>query len=64
VHDHLEEGDGRDADILEMVGVGSPWLCISDGSLFGGIVGVEGIFLRINELDVVVELCLWKISIK
>lgn len=47
-----------------MVGVGSPWLCISDGSLFGGIVGVEGIFLRINELDVVVELCLWKISIK
>ena len=64
MHDHLEECDGRDADILEVVGIGSPWLCVSDGFLLGGIVSVEGIFLRVNELDVVVELCLWKINMK
>ena len=59
MHDHLEEGDGRDADVFEVVRVDFPWFCITNAFLFGGIVGVKGIFLRIDELDVIVELYLW-----
>ena len=57
MHDHLEKGDGGDADILEVVRISFPRLCITDGFLLGDIVGVEGILLGIDELDFIVELC-------
>ena len=62
MHNHLEKSDGRNADIFEVVGVGLPWPCIANGSLFGGVVGVEGILLRINKLDIIVELCVCEAS--
>lgn len=34
-----------------------PWLGVIDSLLFAGIVGVEGITVGVNQLDVVVELC-------
>lgn len=57
MHDHLEEGHGRDSYILEMMGIASPWLRLVYLFLLVGIVGVEGISLGIDQLDVVVELC-------
>ena len=58
MHHHLEECDGGDSYILKMVGIGLPWLCIADDFLFRSIVGIERIFLRVDELDVIVQLCL------
>lgn len=57
MHDHLEEGDGGDSHVLEVVGVGSPWFGIVDFFLLGRVVGVEGVSLGVDQLDVVVELC-------
>jgi hypothetical protein len=56
VHDHLEHGDGRDADGGEVVRVGAPWVGFVDGLLRGGGVGVERIFGRVDELHGVLEL--------
>ena len=64
MHHHLEKGDSGDSDILEVVGVGLPRFSVTDGFLFGGVVGVEGIFLGIDELDVVVELCLERLVLE
>jgi hypothetical protein len=47
-----------------VVRVGPPRLCVADCFLFGGIVGVEGIFLWVDELDVIVELCLERLALK
>jgi hypothetical protein len=58
VHHHLEEGDGGDTNVFEVVGIGFPWLGFTDCFLFCGIVTVEGIFLGIDKLNIVVELCL------
>lgn len=57
MHDHLEESYSGDSYILEMMGVGSPWLRIIDILLLGGIVGIEGVALGINQLYVVIKLC-------
>ena len=62
MHDHLEKGDSRDTDVLEVVRVGFPWLCITDSFLLGRIVSIDGIFLRIDELNTVVELWVSQIS--
>lgn len=56
MHDHLEEGDGRDADILEVVGIGAPWFCGIDLLLLVGGVGIKCIAVGVDEFDVVVEL--------
>jgi hypothetical protein len=56
VHDHLKQGDGRDADGGEVVGVGAPWVRFVDGFLGGGGVVVEGIFVLVDELYGVLEL--------
>jgi hypothetical protein len=37
--------------------VGFPWLCLSDGLLLGSIVRIEGIAMRVNELNIIVKLC-------
>jgi hypothetical protein len=36
--------------------VGPPWLCVPYSLLLRGIVCVEGIALRINELDLIIKL--------
>jgi hypothetical protein len=56
MHHHLEEGDGGDPHILKVIGITLPGLSIVDSLLLGGIVGVEGVTVGINQLDVVVEL--------
>lgn len=56
MHDHLDEGDGADAYMLEVVWVIFPGLC---GIYFGlAVVGVvvKGVSYGIDELDVVIEL--------
>lgn len=62
MHNHLQKGDGGDADVLEVMRIGLPWLCIADSLLFGGIVCVKSIFLRVDELDVIVKLYISKWS--
>ena len=56
MHDHLEEGDGRNADRREVVGVGSPWMRVVDGFLLRGGIIVEGVLLGIYKLDGVLQL--------
>lgn len=43
MHDHFEEGDGGDADVFEVVWVGSPGASIIFGFDGGGVVGIEGV---------------------
>jgi hypothetical protein len=57
VHDHFEKGDCADANIFEVVGVGSPGFGFINGFLLLGIVGIESIAVGVDELDVIVELC-------
>jgi hypothetical protein len=40
-----------------MIRVAFPRLGIANSFLFIGIIGIEGIAVGINELDIVVELC-------
>jgi len=56
VHDHLDEGYGTYADVLEVVDIFRPWLRVRQLLLGGGIVDVECISLRIYQLDIVVKL--------
>jgi len=56
VHDHLEEGHGGDADVLEIFRVATPWSGIIDGFLIGFRVVVESVAMRVDELDGVLEL--------
>jgi hypothetical protein len=57
VHHHLQERHSGDPHILKVVRVGSPGLSIADSLLLLGIIGIESVTLRINKLDIVVELC-------
>lgn len=41
-----------------MVWVDPPRFGVADGFLFGGIVGIERIFLGVDKLDVIIEFCL------
>jgi hypothetical protein len=43
VHDHFEEGDSRDAHVLEVLGVFAPWLLVSGEFVGGIVVVVEGV---------------------
>jgi hypothetical protein len=56
VHDHLDEGYGTYADVLEVVDIFRPWLRVRQLLLGGGIVDVECIALRVYQLDIVVKL--------
>lgn len=56
MHNHLEQSDGGDSDVFEVIGVGLPWFVILDGFLLGGVVGVEGITMGVDKFDVVIEL--------
>jgi hypothetical protein len=58
VHDHLEEGDGGDSDVFEVVRVGLPGFGFLNCFLLGGVVCVEGVAVRVDEFDIIVELCL------
>ena len=57
VHDHFEQGDGGDADVLEVVGVFAPGLGGGLGSVVGGGGAIQSVTLGIDELDQV--FCLW-----
>ena len=56
MHNHLEKRNCGNSYILEVVDVFPPWFLVSYGLLLCGIVGVEGISLRIDQGDIVVEL--------
>lgn len=62
MHDHLEEGDCRDSNMFEVVGVALPWLCGIDGFLFDIGISVKSIAMFINELHVIVKLCVFPVS--
>lgn len=55
MHDHFEEGDGGDADMFEVMGVLFPGAGFSDSFLFGRLIGIESVALRVDELDGVFE---------
>lgn len=57
MHNHLDEGDGGNADVLEVVGVFAPWRGGLDGFLLVGVVAVEGVTVGVDELDGIFELC-------
>ena len=57
MHDHLKQGNGGDSDIFKVVRIRSPWLCVLDLFLFGGIVSVKSITVTVNKLDIIIELC-------
>lgn len=50
--------------MLEMMGVSLPWPFITNGFLFGCVVCVEGITMRINELYIVIKLYLDRVSME
>ena len=56
MHHHLQERYCRDPDILEVMGIAFPWLSISDSFLLIYVIGIEGIAVRIDQLDIIVEL--------
>ena len=57
MHNHLEEGDGGNSNIFEVMGIGFPWLFLPDEILFLFIVTVQSVPVGIDELDAVLELC-------
>lgn len=56
MHYHFEEGHGRYADILEVVGIFSPGLAIPNCLLLSSVIGVEGIAVGFDQLNSVFEL--------
>jgi hypothetical protein len=56
VHNHLDERNGADSYMLEVVGVGLPRLLRGCGLVGFCIVVVEGVAFGINQLDIVVQL--------
>ena len=56
MHDHLDQGDGRNADIFEVIWVGAPWFRVVDLLDLCGVQGVESIAVGIDELDSIFDL--------
>lgn len=56
MHDHLEKGNSRYANPLEMTRVFPPWLFLCDGPLLCLVVAIEGIAVWIDQLDGVFKL--------
>lgn len=56
MHRHLDQGNGADPHVLEVVCILSPRASVGYGSLDIGIVVVECIPFRVNQLDIVVQL--------
>jgi hypothetical protein len=50
-------GNGRDLDVLEVIGVGAPWLLVVDVLLLFDRVGVRLIARGVCEVDGIVQLC-------
>lgn len=48
MHDHFEEGDGGDADILEVMRVFLPGFSFADGFLVIGVIGIEGVAVGVD----------------
>ena len=57
MHDHFEEGDGGDADVLEVVRVVLPGSLASDGILFFFVVAIKRVSVGIYKFDGVFEFC-------
>ena len=56
MHDHLEEREGRDAHVLEVDGVIFPGFGVLKGLLLVGVIGVEVVAGRVDQLYSVFEL--------
>ncbi|KAH0445812.1 Mov34-domain-containing protein, partial [Aureobasidium melanogenum] len=59
VHDHLGQSDRGDLDMLEVVGVGAPWLLVVDVLLLFDRVGIWLVTSGVCKVDCVVQL--WKL---
>ena len=57
MHNHLEKSDSRDTDIFEVMWIFLPWSFIVDYFLLTIVVAIEGVALRINQLDSILKLC-------
>lgn len=53
MHDHLEEGDGGNSNMFEVMRVVFPWIFVSDAGLFVCVISVQSIAVGIDELDAV-----------
>lgn len=56
MHDHFEKGDSGYVNSLEVTRVFPPWLFLCDGLLLCLVVAIEGIAVRIDQLDGVFKL--------
>ena len=56
MHDHLKEGHSRNANVFEMMWIFLPWSVITNFFLFSNFVVVEGVALRVNNSDSILEL--------
>lgn len=57
MHDHLDESNSRDADVFEVVWVGSPWSRFVEFLEFVLVIAVQRVADRIDELDGVFNFC-------
>lgn len=51
MHGHLDQRDGGDSDVFEVVRIRSPWSRVCDLFLFLAVVVVEGVAGGVDELD-------------
>lgn len=57
MHNHFQQGNGRNAYILEIVGVPLPRLVVADMFLLVIFVRIEGITVGIDKPDRILKLC-------
>jgi hypothetical protein len=55
MHDHLQKSYGGYSDIFKVMRIGFPGFRRVDGLLLIGIVGIKGISMWINKLDIVIK---------
>ena len=56
MHNHFEESHSRNANVLEMMWIFFPWSVIINLFLLSSFIAVEGVALRVNDLDSIFEL--------
>ena len=61
--DHLQEGDGGDAHIFEVLRVVLPGFCLLHYVKLGLVIVVKGVAGGVNELDGVLKLWSWLVLI-
>lgn len=56
MHHHLDQGDGGDADVFEVVGIGSPWPRVGVFLVVGRVEGVESVAGWVDDFDGILDL--------